>query len=53
MLSFIGLLGGAAAKIYDDIEDNNLLQKFQVSKGMLSNQKNKYKTLMILAQNKS
>ena len=29
MLSFIGLLGGAAAKIYDDIEDNNLLQKFR------------------------
>ena len=29
MYSLIALLGGAAAKIYDDIEDNNLLQKFR------------------------
>jgi hypothetical protein len=28
MYSLIALLAGAAAKIYDDLEDNNLLQKF-------------------------
>jgi len=31
MSSLIALLAGAAAKLYDDLEDNNLLQKFRNS----------------------
>jgi hypothetical protein len=31
MYSLIALLAGAAAKLYDDLEDNNLLQKFRNS----------------------
>jgi hypothetical protein len=29
MYSLIALLAGATAKLYDDLEDNNLLQKFR------------------------
>jgi hypothetical protein len=29
MYSLIALLAGAAAKLYDDLEDNNFLQKFR------------------------
>jgi low affinity Fe/Cu permease len=31
MSSLLALLAGAAAKLYDDLDDNNLLQKFRIS----------------------